>query len=345
MTEPVLFTRSGHLGRITLNAPDTLNALTLDMLRLIRAALQACLHDPAIRHVVIDANGTRAFCAGGDVAALYHAATEGNAAFARDFWTEEYRFNDWISRFPKPLIALIHGHCLGGGVGLAGHLPHRIVGESARIAMPECAIGLIPDVGGTALLTRAPRHVGPWLALTGARLAPRAAIAAGFADDFVPEAEWDALRAVLAKEDVAEVIPRFRTAPTGEALPDPAFLGAFAGASVPAIIKALHDLDTAEAAHALQAIERSSPLALHGALALQNALLQKGDLRQALRLEYRAALHMFTHGDFAEGVRARLIDRDNAPRWRHANIADVQAAEVAGLIAPITAELQFPQEL
>lgn len=334
----IIVTRSGGLGRITLDAPATLNALTTAMVLGIADTLDAWRADPEIRQILIDGNGPRAFCAGGDVAALHDAAIAGDHATARGFWQAEYGLNLALARYPKPIIALVHGFCLGGGVGLAGHVPYRIVGETARIAMPECAIGLIPDVGGTALLTRAPQGIGVWLALTGARLEPRGAIAAGFADAMVPEENWTDLRDAFASEGIATVLPRFARPAIGADLPAHPLREAFGAGDLAAITRALHELDDPAAKAALAAMEKASPLALQVALALQRDLTPKGDLRAALVAEYRAVIHALEAGDFIEGVRARLIDRDHAPRWRHASPDAVPPAEIAAAFIPAPGE-------
>ena len=156
MTDDILIRRQGRAGRITLNRPKALNALTYGMCLEIDRALRAWADDPEVACVVIDAVGERAFCAGGDIQVMYETGTAGDYAYGRRFWADEYRMNAQIAEYPKPYIALMQGFTMGGGVGVACHGSHRIVGRSSRIAMPECAIGLVPDVGGSALLARAP---------------------------------------------------------------------------------------------------------------------------------------------------------------------------------------------
>lgn len=137
----------GRAGRITLTRPKALNALSYDMCRALDAALVAWAGDPAVALVLVDAEGDRAFCAGGDIAELYAEGLRGNFDYGRDFWRDEYRMNARIGAYPKPVVSLVQGFCMGGGVGVACHASHRIVGETAQVAMPECAIGLVPDVG------------------------------------------------------------------------------------------------------------------------------------------------------------------------------------------------------
>jgi len=158
-TDEVLIRRQGRAGRLTMNRPQALNALTLGMVRQIWSALLAWRSDPAVELVVLDGTGERALCAGGDVRALYDSRSDGSR-LARSFWREEYRLNALIGRYPKPFLAIQDGIVMGGGIGLSGHAGHRIVTDRSRLAMPETGIGLIPDVGGTWLLSRAPAAVG-----------------------------------------------------------------------------------------------------------------------------------------------------------------------------------------
>ena len=214
--EDVLVRVEGRAGRITLNRPRVLNALSHAMAGAIATALDAWEGDPAVALVLIDGAGERAFCSGGDLAQIWEAARRGDFACERRFWADEYRLNARIARYPKPYVALMHGFVMGSGVGVSAHGSHRVVGESAAVAMPECAIGLVPDVGGTHLLAKAPGRLGEYLGLTGARMGPEDAIVAGFADSFVPEAEWPALAAELAATgDPAAIAARARPAPAG----------------------------------------------------------------------------------------------------------------------------------
>ena len=176
----------GHAGRITLTRPNSLNALSYDMCRAIDAALAEWQADDAVRLVVIDAEGDKAFCAGGDIQDLYATGRAGDFTYGRQFWADEYRLNARIAEYPKPYIAFMQGFTMGGGVGISCHGSHRIVCETSQIAMPECGIGLVPDVGGSLILARAQGRIGDYLATTAARMGADDAIFAGFADTFVP---------------------------------------------------------------------------------------------------------------------------------------------------------------
>lgn len=338
MEPEVLIRQEGALGRITLDRPAALNALTLEMVRQIAAALRDWDGVASVRSVVIEGAGPRAFCAGGDVTALHAAALARDYAFPARFWADEYALDLQIARYAKPVIALIHGYCMGGGVGLACHARHRIVAASARIAMPECGIGLVPDVGGTRLLARAPAGIGPWMALTGAQLEPGPAIAAGFGDGFIDAPHWDRLRADLAAgEEAALVLARLEEVapPAQRPLPDAALRAAFQHPDLQGIRDALDGIDGEAATAAAAAMDRASPLAMATALLMQARLTPSGGLADALRLEYRAVQRALKQGDFVEGVRAKVIDRDNAPRWKHGGIDRVSRIEAAAQLAAL----------
>lgn len=339
----VLIRVAGRAGRITLNRPKALNALTWEMCRAIEAALDAWAADPTVALVVIDGAGERAFCAGGDIAEMYRRGRGGDFAFGRGFFADEYRLNAKIAEFPKPYVALMHGFTMGGGIGVASHGSHRIVGESAKLAMPECGIGLVPDIGGTFLLSRAPGHLGEFLGTTGHRMGPGDAILAGFADRFVPEADWPDLIARLeATGDPAAPDAAARPAPeAGVSALAPLIDRHFAAPTIGEVIAAL-EADPSEAAQTTAAtLRRGSPLATACTFAAIRRVRGQG-LREALALEFRHSWRAAERGDFLEGVRAAIIDKDRAPRWRHAAIEDVTPAEVEAMLAPLGAdELTF----
>ena len=324
---------AGRAGRITFTRPKALNALSHSMALAIRAALEGWRDDPRVALVLIDAQGDRAFCAGGDIAAVYRAGLAGDHQLGRDFFRDEYRMNAAIADYPKPVLAFMQGFVMGGGVGVGGHARHRIVGETTRIAMPESGIGLIPDVGGTWLLSRAPGRIGEYLALTGARMGPGDAIHAGFADLFIPEAEWPALIAALERTGDPGLLPRH---PVPEAPLERRDLSAFGGRD-PAQIAAT--LEAQGEAEALEAMRRNSPLSMAAGLAMVRAA--RGDLRmqQSLSREFRFTARATQHGDFLEGVRAQIIDKDRSPRW-HAASDD---AMVARMLAPLAEELTWEE--
>jgi enoyl-CoA hydratase len=230
---------------------------------------------------------------------------------------------------------------MGGGVGYGCHVAHRVVSETTQMAMPEAGIGLIPDVGGTWLLSRAPGQLGVYLALTAARMGPGDAIRAGFADRFIPEADWDAVKAQLCETGDVSTLPR-HAPPEAPLADDIARIDAlFAGADIPAIMATLEADDSEIAGKALKAIKRNSPLSMASML----PMLRPGpaSLAEALKQEFRWTWRSMDKGDFLEGVRAQIIDKDRNPKWQHDSPHDVTPDEVAAMLAPLgDAELTFP---
>lgn len=334
--ETILVEVKGKVGVITLNRPQALNALTHDICLRTEAALIEWRDDPGVDLVILDGAGPRAFCAGGDIAQCALAGQQGDYALGRDFWRDEYRMNLALSRYPKPVVSFMHGFVMGGGVGYGGHVSHRVVGESTQVAMPECGIGLIPDVGGTWLLARAPGQAGVHLALTAARMGPGDAIWAGFADRFIPEAEWEGVKAELARTGDIAALPRHPAPASALAAEADRIDRLFAGADVPAIAAALAADDGDLAASALKAIRRNAPLSMASTL----AMLRPGpaSLAEALRQEFRWTWRSMDKGDFLEGVRAQILDKDRNPKWQHAGPGDVTPAEVQAMLAPLGAD-------
>jgi enoyl-CoA hydratase len=287
--------------------------------------------------VLIEAEGAKAFCAGGDIAEMYATGRAGNFDYGRTFWRDEYRMNARIAAYGKPVVAFMQGFTMGGGVGLGCHASHRIVGETSKIAMPECAIGLVPDVGGSLLLRRAPGALGAYLGMTGARMGPGCAIHAGFADAFVPEGDWPALIARLAETgDVGDVAGAAEAAPGSPLAADEAAISSCFDARSPSqVVAALAGAEGDWAEAARKALGRGSPLSMACTLEMQHRLTRDSTLPEALALEYRFTHRSMEHGDFIEGIRAMIIDKDNAPRWRHDAITDVPPEAVDAMLAPL----------
>src|SRR6056297_930275 len=329
----------GHAGRITLTRPKALNALTHQMSLEIEEALDAWRDDPAVALVVIDAAGDKAFCAGGDIQKLYDTGRAGDLDYGRGFWRDEYRLNAKIAEYPKPYIAFLNGFTMGGGVGIGCHGSHRIVDETSQIAMPECSIGLVPDVGGSLLLARAPGHLGEYLGITGARMGPADAILAGFADSFVPGDRWPDLIATLCDTgDISAIAPANETPPQAAlSTAHPLIDAIFAGGGLHDILQALQHDDSPLARDALQKIARNSPLSMACTVEMIHRLRDPAaDIRRALDLEYRFTYRAMEHGDFLEGIRARIIDKDNAPNWRH-DLDTLPASDVSRMLMPLDA--------
>jgi enoyl-CoA hydratase len=329
------------VGRITLTRPQALNALSYAMVAAIDAALAGWADDPAVTLVLLDGEGPRAFCAGGDVAHVYATGRAGDFAAGRRFWRDEYRMNARLAGYGKPVVALMQGYVMGGGVGLAGHGSHRIVGETSRIAMPECAIGLIPDVGGSHLLARAPGRLGEYLGLTGHRMAPGDAIRAGFADHFVPEARWPALVARLVETGNPREIGAFETdAPPPElAAQAEAIDDAFAAPDLATLAVRLEASDWGHGI--LKGLRRQCPLSMACTLALVRAARREPGVVKALVREYRFTARAASDGEFLEGARAAVIDKDRNPVWRD-DMDSLRPEEVAKMLAPLDAELSLP---
>ncbi|MEQ3644351.1 MAG: enoyl-CoA hydratase/isomerase family protein [Paracoccus sp. (in: a-proteobacteria)] len=316
---------AGRAGRITFTRPKALNALTHAMARAIHDALDGWRDDPAVALVIIDAEGDRAFCAGGDIAAVYHAGRAGDHQVGRDFFRDEYRMNAAIADFPKPIVAFMQGFVMGGGVGVGGHASHRIVGDTTRIAMPESGIGLIPDVGGTWLLGRAPGRIGEYLAMTGGRMTAGDAIHAGFADMYIPEAAWPGQISML--EDSGDVTG-LRGHPAPAATLDRRDLSAFGGRTLADITAALQEAGDDES---LEALRRNSPLSMAAGLAMVRAARGDDCMQRSLSREYRFTARATAESDFLEGVRAQIIDKDRKPVWRR----DASDDTLRAMLAPL----------
>lgn len=327
----------GRAGRVTLRRPEALNALTPGMADDIERALDAWAGDDDVRLLLLDAEGEKAFCSGGDIADLYRAGLAGNFAHGRRFWRDEYRMNRKMFRFPKPAVSFLQGFVMGGGVGIGCHGSHRIVGDSSRVAMPECGIGLVPDVGGSLILARAPGRLGEYLALTSFRMGPADAIHAGFADYYIPESEWEKLKSELAASgDPGSLDRAAASVPDGEFESARSWIDSqFAGERLRDILNSLRADNSGRSADALERIKRNSPLSMACSIEMIHRLRGASTtIEQALELEYRYTWRAMESGDFLEGIRAAIIDKDRSPNWRHA-LDGVAAADVSRMLAPL----------
>ncbi len=332
-----------RIAFVTLNRPTALNALSLDMVQALHTLLRDCAADTAVAALLLRGAGEKAFCAGGDIRALYASARSGGRIH-EEFFPAEYRLDYFLHRYPKPIIAAIDGITMGGGMGLAQGASLRIAGERTRIAMPEVGIGLFPDVGASFFLSRLPGALGPYLALTGALLRPADALYSGLADCYLAPDDMPRLATALEAlawsdsgviEDLDRTIRAFATDPP----PSPAPLAAlrpaidlhFGRATVPAILESLRGetrADYAEwAGQTSTLLMKRSPTML--AVALRE--LQRGrtlGLADCFRMEAGMVRRSLEQGDFLEGIRALLIDKDNAPKWRPDRIEAVSEASV-----------------
>ena len=359
-TGEILLGRTGGLATLTINRPQALNALTLANYRRIAPAFAAWAADPAVHGLVVRGAGGRAFCAGGDVRAVYEAGRgiKGDPELTSVFFAEEYRLIRDIHRFPKPYIAIIDGITMGGGAGISVNGAYRVATERTLFAMPETGIGLFPDVGATRFLSRCPGQVGRYLGLSGARLKASDALYCGFATHVVAQDRIEALTAALAGiewhkvgevEPVEALLAEFATAPEAAPLAAlrPAIDRCFAADSIEAILEALAGEAGSGGAGSLWAAETRAGLMAKSPTSLKVTLRQLTigrdyDVEQALKLEYRLTQHFMAAHDFYEGVRALLIDKDQAPRWQPASLAAVDDAMVEAYFAPLgDRELDF----
>lgn len=332
MTNEIKSRIIGNLGHITLNRPKALNALTFAMCEEITRLLQAWEKDSKIGTVLIDGEGERAFCAGGDVILLHDSGKAGDKR-AEEFWRIEYALNELIHRYSKPYITLIDGFVMGGGVGLSVHGRLRVAGDATVFAMPETGIGYFPDVGGTYFLPRLGMDIGQWLGLTGARLDAGQSCHLGVANAYVPSAQHAELIKALGVAEldgsdaaVANVMLNFvKTPPVCELIPGA--VKAFGEKTVPAILRAL-DYDGSEwAAKQATNIRRKSPLAMSVTFeALRRGA--KKTFQEVMIQELDLSLNFLKTQDFYEGIRAQLIDKDRNPKWSHDDLNGVTEPQV-----------------
>jgi enoyl-CoA hydratase len=326
VAEPeLLVERRGRLGVLTLNRPRAINALTHGMVLGVLGALEDWRDDDSVHALLITGAGERGLCAGGDIVALYNDATSGDGAASARFWADEYRMNSLLGSYPKPIVAIQDGLVLGGGIGISAHCSHRIVTERSSVGLPEVGIGFVPDVGATWLLARAPGELGVAAALAGRRLGAGDAIALGLSDAFVPSDHLLELRAALEIESPDDAIARHsHTPPVGELASARHWIdAAFSADSVDVILQLLGSVGE-EAAPFVAAIEAASPTAV--AVTLES-LRRAGRLRsldETLVQEYRVSMHALGTHDFAEGVRAQVIEKDRNPRWEPPTTGEVE---------------------
>ncbi len=349
MSEHVLSRVANRTGIITLDRPKALNSLSLAMVRDLTAILQAWSVDPAVDAVVLGSSSAKALCAGGDIRFFHDVGQKtpmGGSALLEDFFTEEYALNHLIHFYPKPYVALMDGVVMGGGMGIAQGGPDcriRIVTEKTKMAMPEVNIGLFPDVGGSYFLSRAPGQLGNYLGLTGLTIGAADALYVGLADWFVPQEQMATLAARIESTPGAEL----RAMIEAFAAPFAGGAGAseletqraaidhhFSAPSVAAIMQSLAaDTDAfAQKAHA--AMAQRSPLMM----CVTRELLRRGaalDVSGCLRMERTMVRHNFEHGEVLEGVRALVIDKDNAPKWNPASLDEVSADMIERFFAPV----------
>jgi enoyl-CoA hydratase len=332
--------KRGSLGLLTLDRPKALNALTHGMIKAIAGQLQAWAGDDAIKTVAIRGAGDRAFCAGGDIRAVQQAAIAGSDD-GMHLLRDEYHMNALIGAYPKPYVALIHGICMGGGAGVSVHGRYRLADASLDFAMPETAIGFIPDIGASYFLSRLPDELGLYLGLTGERIGLGDALAMGLMTHAVARTDFDAVTESLSQGRVVKdaIAPFVQKAAPGPLQAHRRRISTiFSAASVEAILERLDRDGSDLALQTAQVMRTRSPTSLK-LVFRQLRQARALDLRQCLAMELRLAVRVLKDHDFREGVRAALVDKDKNPKWQPASLAGV--GNLDPFFAPLGAQELF----
>ncbi|WP_114955146.1 enoyl-CoA hydratase/isomerase family protein [Sphingosinicella terrae] len=344
MSIDVVVEREGPVGRLRLNRPKTIHALTTGMCIAMTEALLAWRDDPAVRLVVLDHAEGRGFCAGGDVVMLRDSGA-GDGTEARAFFHAEYRLNHLLFTYGKPTVAFMDGITMGGGVGISQPCRFRVATENTRYAMPETTIGLFPDVGGGWYLSRLPGRTGHFLALTGARLDGAECLALGIATHFIPADALDDVKARLVERpEAVETILAEASASPPEARIErnrAEIDRLFAGSTLEVILAALETDGSAWAAKELATLRGKSPLSCKVSLRLLEEGAAMPSFADEMRQEFAVASRIVREHDFREGVRALLVDKDNAPRWDPATPEAVTRERVEAIFAPLPKEEEW----
>ena len=339
MSSDVISRIEARAGWLSLDRPGALHALTLDMCHAMSAALTGWAHETAIDCVIIDHAEGRGFCAGGDIAFLRNSALTDNGVSGRRFFHDEYRLNHQLFTYPKPVIAFMDGITMGGGVGISQPARFRVATENTRLAMPETGIGLFPDVGGGWYLSRLPGHVGKFLALTGARLDGAECLALGLATHYLPAERLADAKAALARgtEDIHAMLKSFGTgAPLARIAENRGMIDRlFAGETLEDICAALEADPSDWAAKELATLRTKSPQTCKVALRQLAESRKLTDFADNMRMEYRIASRVLARPDFAEGVRAVIVDKTNDPKWNPATPEGVTQDLIDAIFAPL----------
>ena len=327
MSKDIFIRKSGYIGHITLNRPDVLNSLTYSMILAIEKSLSEWETDESIALVIIDAKGDRAFCAGGDIQILYENGFKKNFAYGQKFWADEYRLNEKIANYKKPFVAFMQGFTMGGGVGVSCHGSHRIVGETSKIAMPECSIGLVPDVGGSFLLAKLPGNIGTFLGTTGKRMSASDAIYCGFADYFVPEKKWEGLKEKLVTTGNVDWIKKFQ-----ESIQTSEIEKSYLQISEAMVDTSPKNIES-RLKHPffekdLGALIFNSPISVAYTIMMLKMEKVQNNISDALDAEYSFTARSQEFGDFQEGIRAAVIDKDRKPLWKHKSLTEVSEEDL-----------------
>lgn len=346
MTDDILIRVDGHAGFISLNRPSALNALTLSMVHAMTVALLAWRDDDAVKCVVIDHADGRGFCAGGDIAFLRNSALNDGGVSGRKFFHDEYQLNHLLFTFPKPVIAFMDGITMGGGVGISQPARFRVATENTKFAMPETGIGLFPDVGGSWYLSRLEGRMGQFLALTGSRVAGAGCLALGLATHYLPTSALADAKARIASEDVERIDGILGT--LSETPPASKIVEAlvqinrhFAADRYEDILLSLEGDDSEWAMKELATLRTKSPQTCKVALRQLSESLKLNDFADNMAMEYRIASRVLVRPDFAEGVRAVIVDKDNRPKWHPATAEAVTEDLIDDIFAALPAEEEW----
>ncbi len=342
MTDDVLIRTNGPIGHISLNRPKALHALTLEMCHAMSAALTEWATDDSIKAVILDHDEGRGFCAGGDIAFLRNSALNDGGVSGRKFFHDEYQLNHQMFTYPKPIVAFMDGITMGGGVGISQPAKYRVATENTRFAMPETGIGLFPDVGGGWYLSRLGRRLGQFLALTGARLDGSECLWTGLATHYVPHEMLEDLKARI--HDHPDRIAGILSEPVGT--PPKARIEANADRIAKHFASDVYEdiLDSLEAAadagddwamKERDTLGTKSPQTCKVALRQLAESAQLTDFADNMRMEYRIASRVLVRPDFAEGVRAVIVDKTNDPKWDPATPEEVTDELLDAIFAPL----------
>lgn len=332
-SEQVLFAREGVLGRVLLNRPHAINSLTREMVVAVRHQLDAWVDDDGIRAVSIEGAGEKGLSAGGDVVAVRDAHLSGSSGGV-DFWADEYRLDAQVAEYPKPVIAVMDGVVMGGGLGISMFGAARWATERSRIAMPETLIGFFPDVAATYRLSRAPGELGTHMALTGATIGGGDAVHLGLADAVIDSSVVRELLAAVADGGPVEPVPAVHLDEGGELAAARTWIDeCYAGDDPATIAERLRSHPEPAANRAAEEIALRSPLSVAVTLEALRRAATADSPREVLGTDTVVSANLLQHPDFVEGVRARLVDKDKQPRWEHADLEDVPRQDVLALFS------------
>lgn len=345
MTSDILTRTEGRVGRVSLNRPSAIHALTLDMVHAMIAAFQGWAKDDTVEAVIVDHAERRGFCAGGDIAFLRNSALNDGGKSGRKFFHDEYQLNALMFDYAKPIVAFMDGITMGGGVGISQPARFRVATENTRFAMPETGIGLFPDVGGGWHLSRLEGRVGQFLALTGARLDGAECLAVGLATHYLPAEALHEAKARIAEdpERIDGILGQLSVNP-----PEARIVGnilninrLFASDRYEEILEALEADGSDWSLKELATLRTKSPQTCKVALRQLALGAEANSFADNMRIEYRIGSRVLVRPDFAEGVRAVIVDKDNAPQWKPATPEGVSEALLAEIFAPLPADEEW----